>query len=106
MFVAAAFTAFGLIWFVIAQRRPDRTYTVLPPATPEASGAAEATPDEATPDEATGENENAVNRTAADEGDLADAEVAGTGTELALDPSSASAGEADGTGSATSRSED
>ncbi len=37
----------GVVWFVLAQRRPERAYTVLPPGAPEATGAAEASPDEA-----------------------------------------------------------
>ena len=52
MFVAIALTVIGLVWFVLAQRRPERPYTVLPPGAPEAAGAAEATPDEATTGEA------------------------------------------------------
>jgi hypothetical protein len=31
MFVAVSLTVIGLVWFVIAQRRPERPYTVLPP---------------------------------------------------------------------------
>ena len=50
MFVAVALTVIGLVWFVLAQRRPERPYTVLPPGAPEAAGAAEASPDEATAD--------------------------------------------------------
>jgi len=52
MFVAIALTVIGLVWFGLAQRRPDRPYTVLPPGAPETAGAAEATPDEATTGEA------------------------------------------------------
>jgi prolipoprotein diacylglyceryl transferase len=47
MFVAVALTVIGLVWFALAQRRPERAYTVLPPGAPEATGAAEASPDEA-----------------------------------------------------------
>jgi len=50
MFVAIALTVVGVVWFVIAQLRPERPYTVLPPGVPEAAGAAEAA--EAIPDEA------------------------------------------------------
>jgi prolipoprotein diacylglyceryl transferase len=44
MFVAVALTVIGLVWFVIAQRRPERPYTVLPPgagheASPDAAAA-------------------------------------------------------------------
>ena len=53
MFVAIALTVTGLVWFVLAQLRPERAYTVLPPGAPEASGAVEASPDEATEDPAT-----------------------------------------------------
>jgi prolipoprotein diacylglyceryl transferase len=52
MFVAIALTVIGLAWFVLAQLRPERPYTVLPPGAPEASGAVEASPDEATKDRA------------------------------------------------------
>jgi prolipoprotein diacylglyceryltransferase len=52
LFVAIALTVIGLVWFVLAQRRPERPYTVLPPGAPEEAGAAEATPDEATTGEA------------------------------------------------------
>ena len=31
MFVAVILTVIGVVWFVIAQRRPERPYTVLPP---------------------------------------------------------------------------
>jgi prolipoprotein diacylglyceryl transferase len=47
MFVAVVLTVIGLAWFVLAQRRPERPYVVLPPAAPEETGAAEAIPDEA-----------------------------------------------------------
>ena len=47
LFVAVALTAIGLIWFALAQLRPERPYTVLPPGPPEAAGAVEASPDEA-----------------------------------------------------------
>jgi hypothetical protein len=30
MFVAIALTAVGLVWFALAQRRPERPFTVLP----------------------------------------------------------------------------
>ena len=39
MFVAIALTIIGLVWFVLAQLRPKRTYTVLPPGAPEEAGA-------------------------------------------------------------------
>ena len=50
MFVAIALTIVGLVWFVLAQRRPERPYTVLPPgaadaAAPEAAAAIAADPD-------------------------------------------------------------
>jgi prolipoprotein diacylglyceryl transferase len=45
MFVAIALTVVGLVWFILAQRRPDRPYTVLPAS---AAGAVEDTkPDDA-----------------------------------------------------------
>ena len=31
MFVAVVLTVVGVVWFVMAQRRPERPYTVLPP---------------------------------------------------------------------------
>jgi len=55
MFVAVALTVIGVVWFVLAQLRPERAYTVLPPGSPEAAGAAEASPEEASPDEAAAE---------------------------------------------------
>src|ERR1700761_707089 len=35
MFVAVALTVVGAVWFVLAQRRPERPYTVLPPGASE-----------------------------------------------------------------------
>ena len=84
MFVAIALTVIGLVWFVLAQRRPERPYTVLPPGAPEAAGAAEASPDEASPDEAS-------------------TDEASTGE---AGPSPAGAGEADDAGITATRSED
>jgi prolipoprotein diacylglyceryl transferase len=66
MFVAISLTVIGVLWFVIAQSRPERPYTVLPPGasdevSPDAAAAVaadtppdeESTEDEAvTPDEA------------------------------------------------------
>jgi prolipoprotein diacylglyceryl transferase len=60
MFVAVALTVVGVAWFVLAQLRPERPYTVLPPGPPEAAGAAEASPDEATPAEASQAEANTV----------------------------------------------
>jgi prolipoprotein diacylglyceryl transferase len=86
MFVAIALTVVGLAWFVLAQRRPERPVTVLAPGAPEATGAAEATPDEATESEpgpaagvATGQPAGATETAAAPatEPDPAD-EAAGT----------------------------
>ncbi|HEY0936040.1 MAG TPA: hypothetical protein VGD91_20155, partial [Trebonia sp.] len=48
MFVAISLTVIGVVWFVLAQLRPEQPAAVLPPGAPEAAGAAEATPDEAT----------------------------------------------------------
>jgi prolipoprotein diacylglyceryl transferase len=50
MFVAVALTVVGLVWFVLAQRRPERPYTVLPPGaadgvSPDAAAAVAADPD-------------------------------------------------------------
>jgi hypothetical protein len=45
MFVAIALTVVGLVWFVLAQRRPERPFTVLPAS---AAGSVEdVKPDEA-----------------------------------------------------------
>ena len=45
MFVAIALTVVGVVWFIMAQRRPERPYTVLPAS---AAGAVEDTkPDDA-----------------------------------------------------------
>jgi prolipoprotein diacylglyceryl transferase len=57
--VAIALTVIGVAWFVLAQRRPERPYTALPPGSPEASGAVEAHPDEIAPAQA-GETPAAV----------------------------------------------
>ncbi len=38
LFVAVALTVVGLVWFVLAQRRPERPYTVLPPGAPRGGG--------------------------------------------------------------------
>ena len=48
MFVAIALTAVGIVWLILAQRRPERPCIVLPPGAPEAAGATEASPDEVT----------------------------------------------------------
>jgi hypothetical protein len=49
MFVAITLTVIGVVWFVLAQLRPERPVTVLPPGPPEASGAVAAHPDEIAP---------------------------------------------------------
>ena len=97
MFVAIALTVFGLVWFVLAQRRPERPYTVLPPGAPEAAGAAEASPDEAS-------SGGAVTSQAAAQGTAEGAENARTDDEAG--PSPAGAGEADDAGITATRSED
>jgi prolipoprotein diacylglyceryl transferase len=89
MFVAIALTIIGLVWFALAQLRPERTYAVLPPGAPEEAGAVDARPDEAAAagKTATGEdNPGAVPEAAA-----------------ALDPGP---GKADGPGEITARSDD
>jgi hypothetical protein len=104
MFVAIALTVIGLVWFGLAQRRPDRPYTVLPPGAPEAAGAAEATPDEATTGE-TLANEATAEEPPMDENTVDDitADDRGKG---AADPSSGDHGAVDDAGVTTTRSED
>jgi prolipoprotein diacylglyceryl transferase len=102
LFVAIALTVIGLIWFGLAQRRPERPYTVLPPGAPESAGAAEASPDEAGPDEA---DSDLAGPDAAGQrdGTVRDGTLDGEGT-----PSEATAGDlaGDGTGVTTIRSDD
>jgi prolipoprotein diacylglyceryl transferase len=82
MFVAVALTVIGVAWFVFAQLRPERTYTVLPPGAPEAAGATEASPEEIAADEK-------------DSADGADPAPAGRGDELSgRDPLPAAANDA------------
>jgi prolipoprotein diacylglyceryl transferase len=100
MFVAIALTVIGLVWFALAQRRPERPYTVLPPGAPEAAGAAEATPDEATAGEAV-EKEDTADEPAAEE--VAADDDPGKG---AADPSPGDQDAVDETGVTATRSED
>jgi hypothetical protein len=76
LFVAVALTVIGLIWFALAQSRPERAYTVLPPGAPEAAGAAEARPDEANPEEAA-PHESIQHGAGADEGLASEATAEG-----------------------------
>jgi prolipoprotein diacylglyceryl transferase len=67
MFVAVLLTVIGVVWFVIAQRRPDRPYTVLPPgAAHEVSpdAAAAVAPDAEQPDAEQADMEEAGQETA------------------------------------------
>ncbi len=57
MFVAVALTVVGVIWFILAQLRPERPYTALPPgaaaaASPLQAGSLQASADAASPDQA------------------------------------------------------
>jgi prolipoprotein diacylglyceryl transferase len=86
MFVAIALTVVGLVWFVLAQRRPERPYTVLPAS---ASGSV----DDVKPDEAA-----AVTADPEDAPDPAEGEAA--------DPPATDAAGADDATVATVRSEE
>ena len=103
MFVAIALTVLGLIWFVIAQRRPERPYTVLPPGASE-----EVSPDAAA---AVAADEEAETEDAAPEvSDLDDtgpAETASVGgdAEEPAAPSPGDAVESDDTGVTSTRSD-
>jgi len=108
MFVAVALTVVGAIWFVLAQLRPQRPYTVLPAGAPEAAGpvlagtaeagTAEARLAEASPDDAvTGETTGHAEASPA-EASPAEASPAASG------PDEATAGEADGSGGSGTRS--
>jgi prolipoprotein diacylglyceryl transferase len=98
-FVAIALTVIGLVWFVLAQRRPERPYTVLPPGAPEVAGAVEATPDEASGDEPVTDDAVAEPATA---GEVAEDDP----DQHPAGPSPAEAGEADGAGITATRSDD
>src|SRR5580692_3111956 len=103
MFVAIALTVIGLVWFVLAQRRPERPYTVLPASAPEVAGAAEATPDEATTGGAL--PEEALVEEATAEEPVADEPVADNPGKGTGDPSPGDADAVDDTGVTTTRSE-
>jgi phosphatidylglycerol---prolipoprotein diacylglyceryl transferase len=116
LFVAVALTVIGLAWFVIAQRRPERPYAVLPPGAPEAAGAAEASPDEAATDEPAAGEAVTADAAAATEHHEPGASVTGeAGNDEAgqAEAGRAEAGpppdevaEADGTGVTATRSDD
>ena len=99
LFVAVALTVIGLVWFVLAQRRPERPYTVLPPGAPEAAGGTEASPDEAAA------GEPATNEAAVGEGAPDDAAADGSARDTA-GPSPAGAAEPGDTGVTATRSDD
>jgi prolipoprotein diacylglyceryl transferase len=101
MFTAVALTVVGLVWFVLAQRRPERAYTALPPGSPEATGAAEASPDEAAGPQASATEDDVA--APADAGEPAAGEPAVTAEAAA--PSATEAGAADETGETTVRSD-
>ena len=104
MFVAIALTIIGLVWFVLAQLRPKRTYTVLPPGTPEEAGAVDARPDEAA-----AARETAAGADIAPEGTIVKG-AAGEDNPGAVPEAAAAVnpgpGEADGPGETTARSDD
>jgi prolipoprotein diacylglyceryl transferase len=103
MFVAVALTVIGVIWFVLAQLRPERPSTVLPPGAAAAAGplqagtaeagTAEARLADASPGEATAE---AGPDEAGPEGDPAEVNTAEAGTPEA-DTAEADTAEADTT---------
>jgi prolipoprotein diacylglyceryl transferase len=111
MFVAIVLTVIGLVWFVLAQRRPERPYTVLPPGaseevSPDAAAAVAADKDTVAADKEDGAG--AADADAADLGDTARAQdgSAGAGAEEPAVPSPADAAEADDAGVTTTRSDD
>ena len=103
LFVAVVLAAIGLIWFVFAQRRPERSHTVLPPgASDEVSpDAAAAVAADAAPDEESGEAVVGPEVAGVDDSEAATDSDEGE-EEQPADVSSAAAAEAD---AKTSRSE-
>jgi prolipoprotein diacylglyceryl transferase len=114
MFVAIILTIVGLVWFVMAQRRPERAYTVLPPGASE-----EVSPDAAAAvaaDEDTGEEDAEREVTGQEVADQSDTSPGDTGQAAAdpvadqaeepAPPSTADAAQADDGGSTTTRSDD
>ena len=95
LFVAVTLAAIGLIWFVFAQRRPERPYTVLPPgASDEVSpDAAAAVAADKAPDGESGETVASHEATSADDG--AASSDPDDGEEQPADASSADTAEAD-----------
>jgi prolipoprotein diacylglyceryl transferase len=130
MFVAIALTVVGLVWFVLAQRRPERPYTVLPPGashevSPDAAAAvapdtdadSEATEADAEPAAAEASDPDATeaDETEADATEVATAPAAGKPdaapsaaeeAEHPADPSPAATAKADNSGVTSSRSEE
>jgi hypothetical protein len=125
MFVAIALTVVGVVWFILAQRRPERPYTVLPAS---AAGAVEDTkPDDAAavmndPDAADQEEESSqvVNSEAVDAdttdpkttgsdtvgSDTTDSQIDDPRTVDAADPSAAEEARPDDATVATGRSDE
>jgi prolipoprotein diacylglyceryl transferase len=104
MFVALSLTIIGVIWFVLAQLRPERPYTVLPPgAADEVSpdAAAAVAPDETLDDEPL--DDEASEASAAETASADDSEAVPdpveTEEEQPADPSPAEPTEADVTNS-------
>jgi prolipoprotein diacylglyceryl transferase len=119
MFVAIILTIVGLVWFVLAQRRPERAYTVLPPGASE-----EVSPDAAAAvaaDKDTGEEDaerEVTDQEVADQSDTgpgdngpgdtgqAAADPVADQAEEPVPPSAADVAQADDGGSTTTRSDD
>jgi prolipoprotein diacylglyceryl transferase len=109
MFVAVALAVVGAVWFVLAQRRPERPYTVLPPGaseevSPDAAAAVAA--DSETGEEATQDTQDAEQEAAGpgDDGQAAGGLVADGAQEPAQSSAADAAGVDDG-GIARTRSD-
>jgi phosphatidylglycerol---prolipoprotein diacylglyceryl transferase len=103
MFVAVALTVIGVIWFILAQLRPERPYTVLPPgaaaaASPLQAGSLQASADAASPEQASSDQASP---------DQASPDLAST-VEVSQDAAApdATADEADGSADSGTRSVD
>ena len=118
MFVAISLTVIGLIWFALAQARPERPYTVLPPGaseevSPDAAAAVaadkEAGQEDAEPEAAdVGNPAPPVDDTSLPVGDTAPpaGSPGADGAEESLAPSPADAAEASDAGVTSIRSDD
>ncbi len=113
MFVAIALAVVGIVWFAIAQTRPDKPYTVLPPEVPETSGATAAPPDEVAAGDPAGDSAAGDDPSTGDAGSAGDDTVPEravddkvTEAEPAGDAAATQGAYADEPGAARPRSED